>query len=70
MGVSVNRYIESSKMELAKNMLVYSDESVQSVAAAIGYEDAGYFMRVFKKNENMTCSEYRSAYSKINMNKI
>ncbi|MBQ6569083.1 MAG: helix-turn-helix transcriptional regulator, partial [Clostridia bacterium] len=70
MGVSVNKYIESGKMELAKNILVYSEESIHSIAAAIGYEDAGYFMRVFKKNENMTCREYRSAYSKINMNKI
>ena len=70
MGVSVNKYIESGKMELAKNILVYSDESIHSIAAAIGYEDAGSFMRVFKKNENMTCREYRSAYSKINMNKI
>lgn len=70
LGVSVNRYIENCKMELAKNMLVYSDESVVSIADIIGYGDAGYFMRVFKKNENMTCTEYRNAYSKINMNKI
>lgn len=69
MGVSVNRYIENGKMELAKNMLVYSDEGIGSIAAAIGYEDAGYFMRVFKKNENMTCGEYRNAYTKMYMNK-
>ncbi|MGN0148835.1 MAG: helix-turn-helix domain-containing protein [Clostridia bacterium] len=70
MGKSVNKYIEENKIELAKNMLIYSDESISCIAHKAGYEDAGYFMRVFKKNEGMTCTQYRNAYSKINMNKI
>lgn len=70
MGMTVNEFIEANKIELAKNMLTYSDESIVSIARKTGYEDAGYFMRVFKKNEGMTCSEYRNAYSKMNLNRI
>lgn len=69
MGISVNKYIEKRKIELAKNMLTGSDESVTAIAAEIGYADAGYFMRVFKKYEGMTCLEYRRAYTKMYLNR-
>lgn len=68
MKISVNKYIEKCKMELAKKMLTGSDEQVTGIARQLGYEDACYFMRVFKKYEGITCTQYRSAYSRMYLN--
>lgn len=69
MGITVNGYIEKCRMELAKNMLTGTDESIASIASETGYEDAGYFMRVFKRYTGVTCGEYRSSYTKMYLNR-
>ncbi len=67
--MTVNEFIMEKKLTLAKQLLTGSDESVSSIAEALGFSDAGYFMRVFKKHEGITCLSYRRAYSKMLMNK-
>lgn len=68
-GMTVNEFIAEKKFTLAKQMLTGSDETVTSIAAQLGFTDAGYFMRAFKKREGVTCMEYRNAYSKMYLNK-
>lgn len=68
MKMSVNNYIIKKKLEFAKYMLTASDESVSAIADMIGFDDTGYFMRVFKKSEGMTCLKYKNAYSKMYIN--
>lgn len=68
-GMTVNEFIMEKKFTLAKQMLTGSDETVTSIAAQLGFTDAGYFMRSFKKREGVTCLEYRNAYSKMYLNK-
>ncbi len=67
-GMTVNEFIMEKKLILAKQLLTGSDETVTSIAATIGFADAGYFMRTFKKHEGVTCLEYRNAYSKMYVN--
>ena len=67
-GMTVNEFITEKKLTIAKQLLGASNESISSVAAELGYDDAGYFMRLFKKHEGLTCSQYRSAYSKMYLN--
>lgn len=68
-GMTVNEFIADKKFTLAKQLLTGSDESVTSIAASLGFFDAGYFMRAFKKREGVTCLEYRNAYSKMYLNR-
>ena len=56
------------KLTIAKQMLYASNESVAAIASELGFDDAGYFMRMFKKHEGITCGEYRNAYSKLYLN--
>ncbi len=70
LGVTVNEYITDKKLTLAKQLLTGSDETISSIASMLGFEDGGYFMRLFKKHEGITCGEYRNAYSKMYLNKI
>lgn len=70
LNVTVNEYIMEKKLTVAKQLLTGSDETISSIASTLGFDDAGYFMRVFKKHEGITCREYRNAYSKMYLNKI
>ena len=47
------------RLSRAKSLLRFSDSSVEEIAADCGFADAGYFIKVFKKAENMTPLEYR-----------
>lgn len=68
-GMTVNEYISEKRFTLAKQLLTGSDETVTAIALKLGFADAGYFMRAFKKREGMTCGEYRNAYSKMYLNR-
>ena len=44
-----HQYIINQKMELAKYLLVSTDEKISKIAENVGYEDVGYFSYAFKK---------------------
>lgn len=58
-GMSVGKYILKKRLEKAQDLLINSDMSVKSVGEAVGFQDSGYFCRVFKKMCGMTPNEYR-----------
>lgn len=60
-NTSCMKDIQSSKLCHAKNLLLHTDETLQSIAARCGY-DYSHFMRLFKKEEKMTPTEYRSGF--------
>ena len=72
MKMSALEYIQCRKMMLAKWYLYFEEYATPDVAAKIGYVDAGYFSKVFKKYTGMTPYQYkqevrgRSAASKRN----
>ena len=47
------------RMEKAKRMLSSNDLPIGDIAMQCGFEDAGYFGRVFKQTFGMTPSQYR-----------
>lgn len=68
LGVNVRTYINSMKVLKAKELLCQSNQSIKEIAYAIGFKDEKYFMKLFKEYEQLTPSEYRNAYYKINLN--
>ncbi|MCS7464900.1 AraC family transcriptional regulator [Paenibacillus doosanensis] len=67
-GFHLQEYIHLMKMSKAKELLTRSSQSIKDVAEFVGFRDEKYFMRLFKKYENMTPTEYRQAFYKIHMN--
>ncbi len=61
MGVSFTDYLNRLRVEKAVYLLTASDMPIQQVAASVGFPDANYFSRIFKRYTNRTPSEYRSA---------
>lgn len=52
MGITVIDYVNEKKMILAKNMIQTGEMSLKDVAENLGYENYGYFSRLFKKHFN------------------
>lgn len=52
-------YLTDIRMQAAKEMLVASEANVREVSAAVGFADANYFTKVFRKAYGVSPSEYR-----------
>lgn len=62
-GLSPLQYVHNVRLEEAKQLLEASDDSIESVAEQVGYEDAGYFARLFKREVNLTPAQYRRRFA-------
>ncbi len=63
-GFSVSYWILQEIMIEAKRLLYYSKLNVKEIAYRLGYQDATYFSRVFKKSADVTPLEFRDRYRK------
>lgn len=58
-GISPQQYITEVRMERAGELLTATELSVQAVACSVGYKDALYFSRLFRKRKGISPSDYR-----------
>lgn len=56
---TVTEYIEQRRLSHAENLLTATDFTVEQIAAAIGYSNAGRFAGSFKKSTGLYPAEYR-----------
>ena len=61
-GISVNSYLLQVRITHAKQLLRFSDLSIEKVGQECGMNDANYFSRMFKKVEGITPGEYRKMW--------
>ena len=59
MKVPPMQYITQLRIAAAKGYLENSTKTIAEIAAAVGYDNALYFSRIFKKRTGMTPSAYR-----------
>ena len=60
MKVPPMQYITNLRIAAAKGYLDNSNKTINEIAAAVGYDNALYFSRVFKKRTGMSPSEYKN----------
>ena len=63
-GKSFSNYLIEIRMKKAKELLVSSDEKIKEITNKVGYNDANYFIRAFKKYYGYTPEEYRRMKAK------
>lgn len=61
-GTTIIQYVLTKKITNAKELLRYSNSSIEEIARLCGIDDASYFNKVFKKMEGCTASEYRKRW--------
>jgi signal transduction histidine kinase/DNA-binding LacI/PurR family transcriptional regulator/AraC-like DNA-binding protein len=59
MGISLWDYLNRLRNQKAKELLLLTDESITEIATEVGYEDVGYFSRVFREITGLSPRTYR-----------
>ena len=61
MGVTLVQYITQYRIEVAKELLQTTALPVCDVAASVGFADAAYFCRIFKRSEKLPPTVWRAS---------
>lgn len=61
-GTTVNNYLISKRITRARQLLRFTDMTVDEVGVAVGMGDANYFSRMFRKVEGISPREYRKQW--------
>jgi len=61
-GLSPMEYVHTLRLEEAKQILEASDQLVEAVANEVGYEDASFFGRLFRRKVGLTPAQYRKRF--------
>jgi len=61
-GMGPLDYVHHLRLEEAKQMLESDDASVESIAAEVGYRDASFFNRLFRRKVMMSPAQYRRRF--------
>ncbi|MCQ2428344.1 MAG: helix-turn-helix domain-containing protein [Clostridia bacterium] len=62
MGTTVSHYVNSLKLRKSLDLLRFTGLSISEVAYSLGYSSVYYFCRIFKKNYQITPSEYQRTH--------
>ena len=61
-GLSPMEYVHTLRLEEAKQMLETEDSPIEAVANEVGYEDASFFGRMFRRKVGLTPAQYRKRF--------
>ena len=68
-GHTLSETITQIRLQEAEILLLNSDLKISEIAYSVGFTDAKYFMKVFKKAKQVTPSEYRQAHFRLHLNR-
>ena len=64
-GMSPIEYVHTLRVEESKQILETSDLPIEAVACEVGYEDASFFGRLFRRNVGLTPAQYRKRFGSL-----
>ena len=67
-GMSVSAYIRQQKIEMAKNLLRFSDSSLIDIANQLAFSSQSHFIQQFREVVGMTPKRYRDKYYMVGWN--
>ena len=66
-GTTLIEHLQHVRIEKAKAILERSAVAIDEVSARVGYEDASFFRRVFKRSTGLSPSAYRRMFSPLGL---
>jgi transcriptional regulator GlxA family with amidase domain len=66
-GYAPLEYVQSLRIEEAKQILETTEMAIDDVALAIGYEEPNSFRRLFKRTTDISPHQYRLRFAKVGM---
>lgn len=64
-GLSPMEYVHTLRLEEAKQLLESGDLPVEAIANEVGYEDASFFGRLFRRKVGLTPAQYRKRFGQL-----
>ena len=64
-GMPPLEYVHALRLERAKQLLETTDETLDKLAERVGYEDATFFSRLFRRKVGLTPALYRRRFSAL-----
>jgi transcriptional regulator GlxA family with amidase domain len=64
-GVAPLEYVHTLRLEEAKHALETGDAPIEDIARGVGYEDASFFSRLFRRKVGLTPAQYRRRFSSL-----
>ncbi len=61
-GVTLYDYIMQEKLDLAKNLLTFTDYSYSDISSYLGFSSQSHLGKVFKNATGLTLMQYRNKY--------
>ena len=62
-GISPMQFLQRRRLEVARDLLLTSDDDVTSICYAVGFQSLGSFSALFKRRLGYSPIEYRSQWS-------
>jgi len=64
-GLKPLDYVHALRLEEAKQMLETTDGTIEAIANEVGYEDASFFGRLFRRKVGLTPAQYRLRFGAL-----
>lgn len=64
-GMSPLEYVHALRIEEAKQMLESGDEPIEAIAQEVGYENAAFFSRLFRRKVKLSPNQYRKRFGAL-----
>ena len=64
-GLSPLEYVHALRLEEAKQILETEELSIEAIAEQVGYEDASFFGRLFRRKVGLTPAQYRLRFGSL-----
>jgi len=64
-GYRPMEYVQTLRIEEAKQLLESTKTPIEEIAVEVGYEDSNFFRRLFKRTVGVTPAKYRQKFSSI-----
>jgi transcriptional regulator GlxA family with amidase domain len=64
-GLSLLDYVQNLRIEEAKRLLETGDRAVDEISYDVGYDDASFFRRLFRRRTGVAPAQYRRAFQRI-----
>ncbi len=58
-GATPVSYLRGIRLRRAQYLLAFTDDTVGTIARAVGYDDPNYFIRIFRRSTGLTPARYR-----------
>lgn len=68
-GITITEYITGIRMDKAKELLKNTTQNINEIAEQVGFSDAKYFAKLFKKEIGVKPTEYRDIQSRLSRRK-